>query len=74
VFNSSWRSLKGLSQDVVRNRRSRTKQSSTKRLSSRKLTIESCNNRSRDITIVLLEMDKSFGESKDISFLERLRD
>lgn len=74
VFDSSWRCLKGLSQDAVRNRGRRAEQSSTKRLCSRKLTIESCDDRSRNIAIVLLEMDESFRESKDVSFLERLGD
>ena len=61
-------------QDLIRNRRRRTEQSSTKRLSSRKLTIESSDNGSRDTTVVLLEMNKSSGESEDVTFLERLRD
>ena len=74
MFNSPRRRLKRLSQDAIRNRRRRTEQSSTKRLSPRKLTVESSDNRSRDTTIVLLEMNKSFGESKDVAFLERLSD
>ena len=74
MFNSSRRRLKGLSQDLIRNRRRRTEQSSTKRLSSRKLTIESSDDRGRNITVVLLEVNKSFGESKHVTFLERPRD
>ena len=59
-----------LGKQVIRNRWVRTKQRWSNNLSPGKLAIESSEDGSRSFVRVLLEMEESFGENENVSFVD----